>query len=179
MSYSLQVPYTKFNGKPNTEVVHFNLTEREIFKLSAEFNMIFTWRDELKGDPRDLDPQEVIPYFTAFEEVLLSAWGEPSADGEHFRKGGRYDFEESACFNAALMMFVKDPSLVVKFLEEIVPKDMEETLRVQQENIEKLEKANPEAARITSGGKTAAELQAEIDRLKSQMPAQNDGPKEG
>ena len=173
MSYSLRVPYKNFKGDPRTATVHFNLTEREIFKLQSEFNMMFTWRDELQGDPRDLDPQEVIPYFTAFEEVLLTAWGEPSGDGEHFRKGGRYDFEESALFNATLMMFVKDPALVVKFLEEIVPKDIEETLKQQAENIKKLEDANPEAA---SGGQSSAEMQAEIERLRAQINTPPENP---
>jgi hypothetical protein len=173
--YTLQVPYKDFKGKPKNKTVQFNLTEREIFKLSPELNMIFTWRDTLENqNPRDLDPQEVIPYFTAFEEVLLTGWGELSDDGEHFRKGGRYDFEESACFNAALMMFVTDPAKVFEFLSSVLPEGMEERLKQQEENIRKLEQDNPEML----GGQSAASLQEEVERLRKQV-AEKEKPAEG
>lgn len=141
--YSLTVPYKNYKNQPRNKTVTFHLDPPDIMKLSSEFNLVFNWRDEMKNDPRDLAPEEVIPYFTAFEEILLSCWGELSEDGEHFRRGGRYDFEESACFKAALMMFVTDPGMIVNFLDGVVPKDMEEVLKKQQENISKLESGEP------------------------------------
>lgn len=164
--YNVQVAYKNYNKQPKNKKVWLNLDERELFKLAPEFNLVFDWRDQRRGEnPRDLDPQEVIPYFTAFEEILLSAYGIPTDDGEGFEKGTRYQFEETACFNALLMMFVTDPALVLDFLKNIVPEGAEDMLKRQAENIKKLEESNPELAGQVSGD-TAA-MQAEIDRLRA------------
>jgi hypothetical protein len=95
--YTKTVPFKDFKGKPRNEVVHFNLSEREVFKLLPELQAVFHWMDSNKeADPRELGVDEVRDFYNEFEAILLEAWGIPSEDGQHFRKSERYDFEESA-----------------------------------------------------------------------------------
>jgi len=95
--YTKTVPYKNYRGKPRNGVVTFNLDEREVFKLLPELKAMFEWLDGNREavDPRDLSTEEVRDFYTNLENIMLEAWGELSEDGEHFRKGNKYNFEES------------------------------------------------------------------------------------
>ena len=159
--YTKQIPFKDFNGKPRNMVVHFNLTEREVFKLLAELQQVMSWRDSLAGPPRDLETEEVVNFYNSFEEILLSAYGKPSEDGLYFRKGDRYDFEESALFNACMILFVTDPAETTKLIDGIMPKGMEEIVK----------KADASLA-LAASNSSDEELKAEIARLRAQISAQ-------
>jgi hypothetical protein len=145
--------------------VNFNLTTIQAMKLFREFKVILEWRDSLEGPERQLNPDEVMTFYTSFEEILLSAWGEPSADGLHFRKGGRYEFEESALFSATMMMFLTSPQEAMKLVDECFPKDMEELAKQADENTAKM--------LATSSDE---ELKAELVRLRKQLNQQEKTP---
>jgi hypothetical protein len=128
--YTKTVPFKDFKGKPRNEVVHFNLSEREVFKLLPELQAVFHWMDSNKeADPRELGVDEVRDFYNEFEAILLEAWGIPSEDGQHFRKSERYDFEESALFNATMVMFVTEPQETAKLLEGIIPEGLSEMIK--------------------------------------------------
>lgn len=157
--YTKRVPFTNYKGQARNQDVHFNLDEREIFKLLNEFNLIFRWRDSLQGEARELTTDEVQEFYTALENILLTSWGEPSEDGDYFEKGGRYKFEESKLFNAVMMMFLSDPSEANKMIDDLMPKGMEEMIRKADENL----------AKLGDDPKTTADLQAEIERMRAQL----------
>lgn len=159
--YTIKVPFKDFKGNPRTKSVDFNLTETEVLKLLAEFKSVLGWVDSLKGQERDLETEEVIGFYNAFEEILLSAYGIPSEDGLHFRKGGRYDFEESALFSACMMEFVTNPEATSKLLEGIMPKGMDELARKADANL---------AAAAKSAGDE--DLKTQIEYLRSQLENQ-------
>jgi hypothetical protein len=156
--YTKQIPFADFNGQSRKMTVYFNLTTIQAMKLFREFKIIIDWRNSIQGPERNLDPEEVMAFYSAFEEILLSAWGEPSEDGLHFRKGGRYDFEESALFNATMMMFLTDPKEAMTFVEECFPKDMEQLAKQADENTAKM-----------LASSTDEELKAELVRLRRQL----------
>lgn len=156
--YTLRVPYKTFHDKPGNTTVHFNLTETEVIKLLPQFKQIFSWRDKMEGEERDLTPEEVLEFYNAFEEVLLASWGVPSEDGMHFRKAGRYEWEESAVFNATMVMMVTDPAQTMAFVDGIMPKNMENMVREANENLAKMESTT-----------TDARQQAEIERLRARL----------
>jgi hypothetical protein len=166
--YIKNIPFKDFKGNPRNKEVQFNLTVREIPKLLNEFNQIFRWQDSLKGDERDLSTDEVIEFYTAFEQVLLTAWGEMSDDGLYFRKTGRYDFEESALFAACMVEFVSNPGETGKLLEAIMPDGMEELVRKAEGSLEKL----------AQDPTTTDEIKAEIARLQAKIPQQIVAPAE-
>lgn len=157
--YTKSFPFKDFNNKPRNMTAHFNLTEREVFKLLGEFQEIFQWRDNIQGPPRDLGTEEVVRFYNNLETILLASWGVPSDDGLYFRKSGKYEFEESALFNAVMVEFVTDIDAATTFLDEIMPKDMEELARKADANVIKMGKQEG----------NDAELQAQIEELKAQL----------
>lgn len=161
--YSKQIPFKDFKGNPRNQTVHFNLTEREVFKLLVQFKTVFEWRDSIAGDDvRTLDTAEVVEFYNAFEEILLSAYGVPSDDGLHFRKSGRYDFEESALFAACMILYVTEPEQTNELIEGIMPKDMEAIVRkADSKLLEAAEKSGDEA------------MKAEIARLRAQIASED------
>lgn len=160
MTYKKLIPYKDFNGKPRNETVHFNLTEVEVFKLFAEFKQVMDWRESIQAEElQELDPAEVVNFYNSFEEILLTAWGIPSDDGKHFRKAGRYEFQESALFNAAMVMFVTDPQEANKLLSDIMPPDMEEMIK----------KADANLASVGENPKTTEAMQREIAELRAKV----------
>lgn len=156
--YSKKIPFKDFKGNPRNQMVHFNLTEREVIKFLPELQSMFNWLESnRKGEQRNLDTNEVRDFYNNFEEVLLEAWGEPSEDGLHFRKGQRYEFEESALFNATMFMFVQQPEETGKMLDGIMPEGLTQLVKNatpeqiqalpsdQQEGIEELRRRLAEA----------------------------------
>lgn len=157
--YTKTIPFKDFSGKPRNQPVHFNLSEREVFKLLPELQSVFKWMDTNKeADPRDLGTEEVRDFYNNFEDILLEAWGVPSEDGLHFRKGERYDFEESALFNATMFMFVNEPQETAKLLEGIMPEGLSEMVK----------KAAVEDVAAVSGDR-AEDQQATISELRRQL----------
>lgn len=160
--YKKEVEFKDFNNNPRKMTVTFNLTETEVFKLLNEFKTVFEWRNSLDGAQRDLGTAEVVEFYNAFENILLASYGVPSEDGLHFRKAGRYEFEESAVFNACMISFVTDPTETSKLIEGIMPKGMEEMIAKADANL-------VEAAANSND----AELKAEIARLRTQIAEGN------
>ena len=161
------IPFKDFKGKPRNQEVNFNLNEPDVFKLLRQFQIVLDWQTSMKGELRELSTQEVTDFYTTFEEIMLSAWGEPSEDGLYFRKAGRYDFEESALFGATMVYFLNNPLEVGKFLDEIMPQGLQDLVKNADVNLAELENAPG----------NSAELQAEIARLRAQVAAsQNKEP---
>ncbi len=161
--YTKSIPFKDFNDKPRNQTVHFNLTSREVFKLLVEFKAIFEWQESIKGELRDVSTPEVLAFYNNFEEILLTAWGVPSEDGLHFRKAGRYEFEESALFNACMLIYVSDPRETSALLDGLMPKDMQEIVK----------KADSNMAELANDPSTDDALRKEIERLRAQVAGDN------
>jgi hypothetical protein len=157
--YTITVPFVDYKKKPRNESVSFNLDAREVFKLLPELKAVFDWLDSHKNaDPRELSTEEVSKFYTEFEGILLEAYGEVSDDGSYFKKGNRYEFEESALFNACMVMFVTQPQETVKLLEGILPKELfDQVKNVDQNQIEQITSAR------------ADQLAAENEKLRQQL----------
>lgn len=159
--YTKMVPHKNFAGKPRNQEVQFNLTEHEVLKLLVEFKAIFEWQEKVsKADPEAETPtEEVMEFYTNFETILLAAWGELSEDGDHFRKGGVYEFRESSLFHAAMKMFLEDVSEVNKLIDGLMPKGLQDLVKSVDKNVAELAKNEDPAS------------QAEVERLRRQLEA--------
>jgi polyhydroxyalkanoate synthesis regulator phasin len=156
--YKKDIPYKDINGKPRNETVHLHLFEREVFKLLVEFNAILQWRDKLKNQSyRDLETHEVVEFYNNLEKILLEAWGIPSPDGSGFKKAGKWEFEESALFNATMMMFVTDPAEANKMIDALLPSGLQEFAEKAESNLNTVAEAG------------TPEQQEEIARLRRQL----------
>ena len=158
--YSKTVEFKDLNGRPRSVKLYFNLMETEVLKLLVEFKTISDWRSSLLEEEgiRELDPVEVVAFYTAFEEVLLSAHGRPVEDGLRFEKSNRYEFAESLAFNAVMMHFVSNPAEVGQLLEALLPKGIQEMVEKQDAN---LALAAEKAKDVNS--------RAEIERLRAEL----------
>lgn len=164
--YSKSIPFTNHKGTPRNTVLNLNLEVREVVKLLVEFNSIFKWMDSNKdGTERELTTEEVVEFYNNLETILLAAYGVMDESGDHFRKAGRYDFEESKLFAATMELFVSDPSEATKMVDELMPKGMEALVRKSEGNIEKL-KNDPE---------TSEQVKAEIARLQAKAASLETG----
>lgn len=160
--YTKQIPFKDLNEKPRNLTVHFNLFEREVFKLMGEFQTVFGYIDRWQKEKskRIVDTEDVLEFYNAFEEIVLSSYGTPADDGLRFDHSGRYEFEDSACFNAFMMMCVSDPNETTMLVNGIMPDGLEEMVRQADEN---LIKAGKEA--------TDEDAKAEIERLRAELAA--------
>jgi hypothetical protein len=161
--YTITVPFTDYKKKVRNEPVSFNLDAREVFKMLPQLKNVFEWLDSHKNaDPRDLTTVEVSQFYTEFEGILLEAYGEVSEDGLYFKKGNKYEFEESALFNACMVMFVTQPQETVKLLEGILPKELfDQVKNASQTEIEQITTARAE------------QLAAENELLREQLKSQS------
>lgn len=163
--YKLNVAYDDYAGRARRATLAFNLDTREIYKLLPELKSIFEWLqsvqpegEEEKLDPRDLDTEEVRDFYNNLERIILDAWGEMSEDGEHFRKSGKFDFEESKAFSACMDLFVFQPQEAVKLVNALLPKDL----------FDKVKNASPEELAASTESKLS-EKDEEIARLRRQI----------
>jgi hypothetical protein len=164
--YTAKIPFKDFTGKARgTATIQFNLTEREIFKLLLQFQSIFKWQDKLKQNPDAETPtEEVIAFYTNFEDIILAAYGQLSDDGLYFRKDDRFNFEDSAMFAAAMAYYVSDVRETSKLIEGLMPKGLEDIVK----------KADESLAELAADPSTEAELRAELARLRAaQAPAED------
>jgi hypothetical protein len=153
-----------YKKKPRNVQVSFNLDAREVFKMLPELKNVFEWLDSNKTqDPRELSVEEVRDFYTSFEGILLEAWGEMSEDGLHFRKGGKYEFEESALFNACMILFVTKPEETVKLLEGLLPKELFDMVK----NADAVEVAEATKAKASAQEEEIARLRAELEASKN------------
>ena len=165
--YTKKVQFKDFFGKTRTQEVHFNLTSHEVFKLLVEFQAIFEWTEKMKDrDPDGVtDTAEVIQFYNNVEEIILEAWGQPDTDGLYFRKGGKYDFKESALFHHCMQMFVEDPRQANELVDGLMPKDLQEIVKRADANIAELAK-NPD---------TDEDLRRQLELLQAQVAARQAG----
>jgi len=161
--YIKKIEFLDFFGKKREQEVHFNLTSHEVFKHLVEFQAIFEWTEKMKDrDPDGVtDTAEVIEFYNNVEEIILAAWGQPDPDGLHFRKGGVYDFKESALFHKCMQMFVESPKEANELVDGLMPKDLQEIVK----------RADANLAELAKSGEAPEALQAQIDALLAQKAA--------
>lgn len=163
--YSKKVVFNDFFGKRREEEVFFNLTSHEVFKLLVEFQAIFAWTEKMKDrDPDGVtDTGEVIEFYNYVEQIILEAWGVPDPDGRYFRKGGVYDFKESALFHKCMQMFVEDPKQANELVDGLMPKDLQEIVKRADANLAELAKSTD------AGDQDLAARIAELQMLQAQQ----------
>jgi len=160
------IPHKNFRGKVRNQEVNFNLTEHEVLKLLVEFKAIFDWQEQVEArDPDAETPtEEVLEFYNNFEEILLAAWGELDESGDHFHKGGRYEFRESSVFHAAMKMFLEDLNEVNELINGLMPEGLKDLVKAADGRLAEL-------AAKSEDGKDPV-LQSEVEQLRAQLEAE-------
>lgn len=164
--YTKVIPHKNFRGKVRNQEVNFNLTEHEVLKLLVEFKAIFDWQEQVEArDPDAETPtEEVLEFYNNFEEILLAAWGELDESGDHFHKGGRYEFRESSVFHAAMKMFLEDLNEVNELINGLMPEGLKDLVKAADGRLAEL-------ANKSEDGKDPV-LQSEVEQLRAQLEAE-------
>ena len=115
--YKKVIKYTDFNGKKQEETAYFNLSPVEMTKLLAKTG------DDIEGYTKKLVAMEdKTPLIDFFENLLLSAYGKKSEDGQHFVKTpeDRKNFENSMAYATLFGDILSDPKEAAKFGSAVV-----------------------------------------------------------
>jgi hypothetical protein len=116
------ITYVDYDGTTRTEDFYFNLSQSEItrMELSTEGGLVA----KLNRIVAAQDGAEIIKMF---QELILAAYGEKSADGKHFRKSEEIAtlFSWTPAYDVLFMELCTDPEKAAAFVNAIVPQNLE------------------------------------------------------
>lgn len=121
------ITYTDWNGEERTEDFYFNLTRVEIYELEYDVEPGTSLTEVLDTLVKSKDYGRLIG---TIKKVILTAYGEKSADGKRFMKGEdiRRSFEENPAFDELYMSLITDPKKIAEFIVGIMPSSVRDNL---------------------------------------------------
>jgi hypothetical protein len=113
------IKFNGFDGKENTEVWYFNLTEAEVTRLDAEFQPGLG--EYVQNFDENTSAQEML---ALFERLIQMAVGIKSSDGSRFVKNQEVvdDFLASAAYSALFAELATDPDKATEFFNGVLTK---------------------------------------------------------
>lgn len=120
------VTYENFNGDTVTEDFYFNYTKAELsdkqFSVSGGLSHLL---EEI------MNTNDTTKQYSLFREIILSAYGQKSADGKFFRKSAEIseDFAHTEAYSTIFMELLNSEDAAVAFISGILPKDMQSNVR--------------------------------------------------
>ena len=114
--------YTDFSGNQRTEDFFFNLTKAEC--LEMEMSTAGGMQQMMQ---RIIDAQDMPTIIATFKKIILQAYGEKSPDGKRFIKSKELSeaFSQTNAYSDLFMELSTDADAASKFVNGIVPKDVE------------------------------------------------------
>lgn len=115
------ITYTDYDGLERTEEFRFNLTKAEL--MDMELTTVGTFSQLLQ---KIIDEKDLSRLAKLFKEVLLKSYGVKSDDGKRFIKSEELStaFSQTEAYNVLYMELLGDTDYAVKFINEILPKDL-------------------------------------------------------
>lgn len=114
-----RISYTDYDGTERTEDFYFNITEAEMYQLEAsEEGGLSTKLQKLIDSPNG---KEIMQYVN---EIIMTAYGEKSADGRRFIKSPELSkaFSETPAYNQIFLELVLDAKKAADFVTAVLPK---------------------------------------------------------
>lgn len=114
--------YTDYNGVERTEDFYFNLSKAELMEMEMS-----TTGGLAEMIQRIVAAQDAPSIMKVFKDLILTAYGEKSADGKRFIKiapdGHRLadDFAQTEAYSQLFMKLATDPDEATAFINAIVP----------------------------------------------------------
>lgn len=123
------ITYVDFNGDTRTEEFYFNLSKAELIRFEAKYDGGLhqgLLKIAQSGDNKKL--------LDAFEDIILSSYGEKSEDGTRFVKTAqvREDFSQSAAYDALFTEMCANEQVMLTFLTGVVPEEMRKAILAGQ-----------------------------------------------
>lgn len=146
------IKYTDYNGIEREEDFFFNLSKAEIMDMqmgtAGGLSELITTLVKTQNMP------EII---RIFKEIILKSYGEKSADGKRFIKKDENGnplsqaFSETEAFSNLYMELASDSKEAAKFVNGIIPADMEVSEEQQKEAMKELFGEVPDAKETVKG----------------------------
>lgn len=117
------IKYTDFNDEEVTEDHFFHLSKAELveMEMSHEGGLSATLE-------RIVATEDVKSIIQEFKNIILSSYGQKSADGRRFIKNQqlREEFESSEAYSTLFMELVTDTDAAIEFINGIIPQGLAE-----------------------------------------------------
>lgn len=128
------ITYTNFDNKVVTEDFYFNLTKAELAKkMLTDEGVDEGLGDRLKQIGESKNPKLILE---TFESFLFQAYGERDKDGRFLKSEAiSNSFSVSEAYSNLLFQMATDAEFAGKFINSIVPQDMQESVTNTAESI--------------------------------------------
>ncbi len=117
------ITYTDLNGIQQTRDFYFNLSKAELARMEMRENLSGGLRNMLQAIIDSNDGRRIMD---VFEEIIGSAYGVRSEDGQSFVKTPEQTaaFKGSPAYDELFMRIVTDAGYAASFIRGIVPADL-------------------------------------------------------
>lgn len=115
-----EITYVDYNGVERKETFWFNLTKSELMR---EFGAGDGTAETLQ---KIVDAKDGRALMDNFEKLILSAYGEKSADGRRFDKSEKLskEFSQTPAYDVLFMELLTNEKAAAEFTEGILPADL-------------------------------------------------------
>jgi len=119
----LDVKYKNWDDEEVVDICWFHLSKVELLEMQVDIEGGLG-----KFLQRIIDESNEKEIFKKIKEVLLMSYGVKSPDGKRFEKSDelREKFVQSLAFESIMTEFMTDAEAAAKFVEGIMPKDIDE-----------------------------------------------------
>lgn len=130
------ISYVDFNGEKQTDECYFNLSKSELTQM--EMSEKGGFENYISKMIEEKDNKKI---YALFKEIVLSSYGEKSADGRSFIKKKlvdgqmvnlRDEFEQTVAFDTLMMELISGgEQAVAEFINKLIPRELQEELAKQ------------------------------------------------
>lgn len=126
------IKFTDYNDNEVSEDFYFNLNKAELTDMQFKVNGAYSQFIERLVNTRDTQKLG-----EEFKNLILNSYGEKSDDGMRFRKSKelRENFEYSPAYPVLYMELLSDADKAAKFVQGILPKDLQGNVPVSSAKV--------------------------------------------
>ena len=132
------ITYTDYDGLERTEEFRFNLTKAEL--MDMELTTVGTFSKLMQ---KIIDEKDMVRLAKYFKELILKSYGVKSDDGKRFIKSPELSeaFSQTEAYGELYMELLGNSEYAVKFIQQVMPKDLDQNEVVPAGNVTVLPKA--------------------------------------
>lgn len=115
------IEYTDYNGNVRKETFYFNMSKAELIEQEMSVNGGYSEMVQ-----RITEAQDMPTLMKLIRELILSAYGEKSADGKRFIKSKELSeaFSQTEAYSSLMMELMTDSKAAAQFVVGIMPSDL-------------------------------------------------------
>lgn len=132
------ITYTDYDGLERTEEFRFNLTKAEL--MDMELTTVGTFSKLMQ---KIIDEKDMVRLAKYFKELILKSYGVKSDDGKRFIKSPELSeaFSQTEAYSELYMELLGNSEYAVKFIQQVMPKDLDQSEVAPAGNVTVLPKA--------------------------------------